>query len=72
VYRTDAKGDAKVSVAYDVPIVEAPPIVYPGVVLTRAPHPESARQFIAFLQSAASREAISAAGFIAPDSAAAR
>jgi len=72
VYRTDAKGDRKVSIAYEVPLPDAPPIVYPGVVLKRSTHRDAARQFIEFLQSAPAREAISAAGFIAPDSAATR
>ena len=72
VYRTDARGDAKVTIAYEVPIADAPAIVYPGAVLTHAPHRDAARAFVAFLQSAASREAFAASGFLAPDSAAAR
>jgi molybdate transport system substrate-binding protein len=72
VYRTDARNDVKVNVAYEVPIADAPAIVYPGAVMKRAPHPETARLFITFLQSAASREAFAASGFLAPDSAAAR
>jgi molybdate transport system substrate-binding protein len=72
VYRTDARGDAKVTVAYEVPIADAPAILYPGAVLKHAAHPEAARKFIAFLQSAASREAFTAGGFLAPDAAAAR
>jgi molybdate transport system substrate-binding protein len=72
VYRTDANGDGKVSIAYEVPIADAPAIVYPGAVLKHAPHPDAARKFIAFLQSAASRQAFAASGFLAPDSAAAR
>jgi molybdate transport system substrate-binding protein len=72
VYRTDAKGDGKVSIAYEVPFADAPAIVYPGAVLKHAPHPDTSRKFIAFLQSAASRQAFAAGGFLAPDSAAAR
>jgi molybdate transport system substrate-binding protein len=72
VYRTDARDDAKVTVAYEVPIADAPAILYPGAVLKHAPHPQTARKFIAFLQSAASREAFTASGFLAPDTAAAR
>jgi molybdate transport system substrate-binding protein len=72
VYRTDARGDAKVTIAYEVPIAEAPAIVYPGAVLRHATHRDSARKFIAFLQSAALRDAFAASGFVAPDSAAAR
>jgi len=72
VYRTDARGDAKVTVAYEVPIADAPAIVYPGAVLKHAPHPDTARKFIAFLQSAGSREILAVSGFIAPDTAAAR
>lgn len=70
VYRTDATGDAKVTIAYEVSIADAPPIVYPGAVLTHTPHRETARKFVAFLQSAASRETFAASGFLAPDSAA--
>jgi len=72
VYRTDARGDAKVTVAYEVPIADAPAILYPGAVLKHAAHPEAARKFIAFLQSAASRETFAASGFLEPDTAAAR
>jgi molybdate transport system substrate-binding protein len=72
VYRTDARGDAKVTVAYEVPIADAPAILYPAAVLKHAAHPEAARKFIAFLQSAASRDAFTASGFLAPDTAAAR
>ncbi len=72
VYRTDATADAKVTVAYEVPIADAPPILYPGAVLKHAAHPEAARKFVAFLQSAASRETFAASGFLAPDTAAAR
>jgi molybdate transport system substrate-binding protein len=72
VYRTDARGDAKVAIVYDVPIADAPAIVYPGAVLKRAVHQDAARRFIAYLQSAASREIFAADGFLAPDTAAAR
>jgi molybdate transport system substrate-binding protein len=72
VYRTDARGDSKVTVAYEVPIADAPAIVYPGAVLKHAAHPETARKFIAFLQSSASREIFAASGFLAPGTAAAR
>jgi molybdate transport system substrate-binding protein len=72
VYRTDARADSKVTVAYEVPLADAPPILYPGAVLKHAAHPEAARKFIAFLQSAASRETFAADGFLAPDAAAAR
>jgi ABC-type molybdate transport system substrate-binding protein len=46
--------------------------VYPGAVLKHAAHPETARTFMAFLQTAASREVLAASGFLAPDTAAAR
>jgi len=72
VYRTDAAADSKVTVAYEVPLGDAPAILYPGAVLKHAPHPETARKFIAFLQSAASRETFAASGFLAPDTASAR
>jgi molybdate transport system substrate-binding protein len=72
VYRTDARGNAKVAIVYEVPIADAPAIVYPGAVLRHAAHQDTARRFIAYLQSAASREVFAAAGFLAPDTAAAR
>ena len=72
VYRTDAAANSKVTVAYEVPLGDAPPILYPGAVLKHAAHPEAARKFVAFLQSAASRETFAARGFLAPDTAAAR
>jgi molybdate transport system substrate-binding protein len=70
VYRTDVNGNAKVAVAYEVPLADAPSILYPGAVVKRAAHATEAHAFLGFLLSAQSRKAFAAAGFLAPDSAA--
>jgi len=72
VYKTDAKGHAGVKVAYEVPLADAPPIVYPVAVIAKSTHPDLARRFVAYLQTAPARTVFADAGFIAPDTANAR
>jgi molybdate transport system substrate-binding protein len=72
VYKTDAKGHAGVTVAYEVPLADAPAIVYPVAVIATSPHADLARRFVAYLQSAPARTVFADAGFIAPDAATAR
>jgi len=72
VYKTDAKGHAGVLVAYEVPLADAPPIVYPAGVVARSTNPDPARRFVAYLQSVPARTVFADAGFVAHDTANAR
>lgn len=72
VYKTDAKGHAGVTVAYEVPFADAPAIVYPVAALTKSAHPDLARMFVAYLQTTPARTVFADAGFIARDTADAR
>jgi molybdate transport system substrate-binding protein len=72
VYKTDAKGHVGVTVAYEVPLADAPPIVYPVGVIVKSPHPDLARMFAAYLQTTPARTVFADAGFVAHDTANAR
>jgi molybdate transport system substrate-binding protein len=72
VYKTDAKGHAGVTVAYEVPLADAPAIVYPVGVIARSTHPDLARTFVAYLQTTPARTVFADAGFVAHDTANAR
>jgi molybdate transport system substrate-binding protein len=62
VYASDAWNRPDVSVAYVVPIEDAPEISYPAAVITGGRIPP-ARQFIGFLRSAAAQRIFESAGF---------
>jgi molybdate transport system substrate-binding protein len=65
VYATDAAlMSDKVRVAFTVPTAQ--PILYPVAVLAGAPQPALARQFTAFLFTAAARQVMARHGFGAP------
>jgi molybdate transport system substrate-binding protein len=72
VYRTDAKGHAGVTIAYEVPLADAPPIVYPVGVIAKSPHPDLARKFVAYIQTTPARTVFADAGFVVHDTANAR
>ena len=67
VYRTDARSSDEVAVAFEVPEDEGPAIAYPAAVLADASNRAGAARFLAYLQSAAGRDAFRQAGFIVPD-----
>jgi len=56
VYATDAKQSDKVQIAFELPERSHDPIVYPGAVLTGAPHPEAGKAFMTFLSGTDGRE----------------
>jgi molybdate transport system substrate-binding protein len=66
VYRTDvaAAGDAVEGI--EVPLADRVVNRYPVALLTSAPSPGAAQQFIDFLRSAAGREVFERAGFVTP------
>jgi len=72
VYKTDAKGRAAVTVAYEVPLADAPAIVYPVSVIAKSAHSDLARLFVAYLQTTPARTVFADAGFVAHDTANAR
>jgi molybdate transport system substrate-binding protein len=62
VYRTDAALSSRVRVAFEVPVAEAPPIVYPAAVLASSTAPE-ARAFLEHLRSSPARAVFTRLGF---------
>lgn len=66
VYRTDvaAAGDAVEGI--EVPLAGRVVNRYPVAVLTAAPNPGAAREFVDYLRSAAGREVFERAGFLTP------
>ncbi len=66
VYVTDAAsaGDAVESIA--IPDENAVEATYPVAVLTDAPNPEAAAEFVVFVLSAQGREILAGFGFLAP------
>ncbi|HEX5044115.1 MAG TPA: molybdate ABC transporter substrate-binding protein [Candidatus Polarisedimenticolaceae bacterium] len=64
VYRTDASIDDGVTVAFEVPASEGPPISYPFAVLRRTRDPDRARHFLAFLISRPALEVFRKLGFL--------
>jgi molybdate transport system permease protein len=63
VYRTDAKGEDRVRVAFAFPEDSYPTVVYPAAVLASAPHPSSAQAFLEFCKSVEAGSLFQAAGF---------
>ena len=72
VYKTDAVISKKVKVAYEVPGTDAPKISYPLALVKGAPQPESAKKFIAYLESHAATVVFKNFAFIAPSPAPAK
>ncbi len=63
VYRTDLVGAGGVSVAFEIPIDQGPPIRYPAAATSGASE-AAARRFLAFLSGDMARAAFEDAGFI--------
>jgi molybdate transport system substrate-binding protein len=55
VYASDARISENVKVAFELPERSHDPIVYPGMVLTRAPRPREARRFLDYLSGPGGR-----------------
>jgi len=64
VYRTDMRTSVAAVIAFDVPVDRAPRITYPAALLAVPPHPESAVQFFAFLQTTKAQRIFEAYGFV--------
>lgn len=67
VYATDAPIAARAVVAFTVPAGEAPPIRYPGAVVTGGANAGGGRRFLRFLESDAGRALFTRAGFLVPE-----
>ena len=52
VYKTDAGISKKVKVAYQVPLKDAPDIIYPLALVKETRQPKAARKFLEYLESA--------------------
>lgn len=66
VYRTDVLAAGEQAEGIDVPGAERAANDYPIAVPRDAPHPELARDFVAYVRSSAGRTALAAAGFELP------
>ncbi len=51
VYKTDAGISKKVKIAYEVPVADTPPIIYPMALLKESPQPDAAKKFLNYLDS---------------------
>lgn len=65
VYRTDARASQGVRVLLEIDEDPRWPIRYPAAMIARAPQPDAARQFLAFLDQPHSRQVFDEAGFVA-------
>ena len=66
VYRTDVRAAGDAVTGIDFPAAAKAVNDYPVAVLDDASHPTLARQFVAYLRSAAGRQALAGAGFALP------
>jgi molybdate transport system substrate-binding protein len=66
VYRTDVAAARRARLAFVVAPHDAPAIVYPAAVMTRAPHAAAARALLAWLQQPAARAVFERHGFGVP------
>ncbi len=64
VYRTDAASAPRAVVAFEIPLAEAPAIIYPVAVIEGSPNGVAATAFLRFLRSASARAVFEQAGFI--------
>jgi molybdate transport system substrate-binding protein len=64
VYKTDAMTSKQITIVYDVPPAEVPPIVYPAAATKSAADPVAALRFLVFLQSDKATAVFKKHGFI--------
>ena len=67
VYRTDAIRRTGLRVLAPFPVESHPPIVYPGAVLLKSSHPETAEAFLSFLQTEQARSIFRQHGWSVPE-----
>ncbi len=66
VYRTDAVGRSRVTIAYQVDADQGPRIIYPAAVVSRGTQSARARALLTWLQGASARRVFVDAGFGVP------
>ena len=64
VYRTDAAIAPRAVIAFEIPLAEAPTIVYPIALIEGSPNGTAAAAFLRFLRSASAKTVFERAGFI--------
>jgi len=64
VYKTDALHSTKVTVAYEVPVADGPPIAYPVALVQDSKHAAVAKKFLDYLSEPSSLKTFEKYGFI--------
>jgi molybdate transport system substrate-binding protein len=64
VYKTDAAVSKRVKIIYEVPIDKGPKITYPAAIVRESKRKEAARDFMAYIQSHAGKDAFKKYGFV--------
>ena len=64
VYKTDAAVSKKVKIVYEVPIDKGPKIVYPVAIVKESKRKDTARDFLNYVQTPASKELFKKYGFV--------
>jgi molybdate transport system substrate-binding protein len=64
VYKTDAAVSKKVKIVYEVPIDKGPKITYPIAIVKESKRKDAARNFLDYIQTAASKELFKKYGFV--------
>jgi molybdate transport system substrate-binding protein len=64
VYKTDALHSKKVKIAYEVPALEGPAIIYPAALVEGTKHEPAARKFLAYLGQLETQAIFQRYGFI--------
>ena len=67
VYKTDAAVSKKVKIVYEVPIDKGPKITYPVAIVKESKRKDTARDFLNYVQTPASKELFKKYGFVALD-----
>jgi molybdate transport system substrate-binding protein len=64
VYKTDAAVSKRVKIIYEVSIDKGPKITYPAAIVRESKRKEAARDFMAYIQSHAAKDAFKKYGFV--------
>jgi molybdate transport system substrate-binding protein len=67
VYKTDAAVSKKAKIVYEVPIDKGPKIVYPVAIVKESKRKDTARDFLNYVQTPASKELFKKYGFVVLD-----
>jgi molybdate transport system substrate-binding protein len=67
VYKTDAAVSKKVRIVYEVPLDKGPKIIYPVAIVKESKRKDTARDFLNYVQTPASKELFKKYGFVVLD-----